>query len=102
MVYRLTAELEIVIEECIECGAKFGMTETLHTFKKNNKKAFYCPNGHYMSYVKGEADKLREIIAEKDKSLAYFRQLEQQRSDKAKADLAAKQAKRMAKKKIKK
>ncbi len=102
MAYRLTAELEIVIEECIECGAKFGITETLHTWKKNNKKAFYCPNGHSMSYTKSEADILKEVIEQKDKSLAYFRQLEQQRSDKAKAELAAKQAKRQAKKKIKK
>ena len=99
MSYTLTAELEIVIEECIECGAKFGMTKTLHKWKKDNKKTFFCPNGHSMSYTEGEAERLLKIIADKDRSLAYFRRMEQERIDKIKADLDAKKAKREAAKK---
>jgi hypothetical protein len=90
MSYKLVGELDIVIEECVECGVKFGMTEILHQWKKENKKTFYCPNGHGMSYTKSELDRLRGIISEKDKSLAYFRQIEQERFDKIKADIAAK------------
>jgi len=99
MSYTLKADLEIIIEECIECGTKFGMTQTLHTWKKENKKSFYCPNGHSMSYTKSEADRLREIIAQKDKSLEYFRAIEARRSEEMKAKLAAKKAKREAAKK---
>ncbi len=77
--YKLTGSDEIVIEECIECGTKFGMTSTLHTFKKENKKTFYCPNGHSMSYTKSEAEKLREIIAQKEKMLEYLRRQEADR-----------------------
>jgi len=99
--YTLNATLEIVIEECIECGTKFGMTRTYHDWVKENKKAFYCPNGHSMSYSKSEADRLRDIIAEKDRSLAYFRKLEAERNEAAKQKLAEKQAKRAAKKKAK-
>lgn len=99
MSYTLKADLEIVIEECIECGTKFGMTQNLHTWKKENKKSFYCPNGHSMSYTKSEADRLHEIIAQKDKSLEYFRAIEARRSEELKAKLAAKKAKREAAKK---
>jgi len=102
MSYTLTAELEIVIEECIECGVKFGMTKTLHTWKKDHKKTFYCPNGHNMAYTESEADRLLKIIADKDRSLAYFRRIEQERIDKFKAEQAAKKAKREASKKTKK
>lgn len=79
--YTLTATDEIVIEECIECGTKFGMTKTLHTWKKENKKAFFCPNGHSMSYTKSEVERLKEIIEQKDQSLIYFRRIEQQRAE---------------------
>ena len=99
--YTLNATLEIVMEECIQCGVKFGMTSTYHTWVKENKKSFFCPNGHSMSYSKGEADRLRDIIAEKDRSLAYFRKLEAERNEAAKQKLAEKQAKRAAKKKAK-
>lgn len=77
--YTLTGSDEIVIEECIECGTKFGINKTLHTYKKENKKTFYCPNGHSMSYTKSEAEKLREIIAQKNKSLEYLRKQEADR-----------------------
>jgi len=105
MSYTLNATLEIVIEECIECGTKFGMTRTYHDWVKENKKAFYCPNGHSMSYSKSEADRqadrLRDIIAEKDRSLAYFRKLEAERNEAARKKLEEKLAKRAAKKKAK-
>ena len=101
MTYTLTGSDEIVIEECIECGTKFGMTQTLHEFKKENKKSFYCPNGHCMSYTKSEADRLREIIAQKDNSLAYFRKMEAERAEAAKKKLEDKRKKREAKKNAK-
>ncbi len=92
--FTLTGNDEIVIEECIECGTKFGMPKTLHTWKKENKKAFFCPNGHSMSYTKNEADRLKEIIAQKDQSLAYFRKIEAERTAEIIRKREEKQAKR--------
>ncbi len=99
--YTLNATLEIVMEECIECGVKFGMTSTHHTWVRENKKTFYCPNGHSMSYSKGEADRLRDIIAEKDRSLAYLRKLEAERNEAAKKKMEEQKAKREAARKKK-
>lgn len=99
--YALTSELEIVIEECIECGAKFGITKTMHTFKKNNKKTFYCPNGHAQSYTKSEAERLMEIIAQKDRSLEFLRKQESDRIAAQQKKYDDRRKKRDAKKKIK-
>lgn len=51
----------MVTEQCITCNIVFGMPSDLKSALLNNKKAFYCPNGHSMVYSgKTEAQKLRE------------------------------------------
>lgn len=97
--YSLTGKDEMTIEECIECGVKFAMPTTLHTWKKDNKKSFYCPNGHAMSYTKNEADSLREAIAQKDRELAELRSKEAQRVAEEKRKIEEKKRKREAAKK---
>jgi hypothetical protein len=67
--YTLTKEITIVLEDCIECGTQFGMSSTLHAFVKSQKKAFYCPNGHRMSYTSSEADRLRKELADEKEKL---------------------------------
>jgi hypothetical protein len=54
-----------VVEHCYKCGVAFGLpTELYETAKrKGPDRTFYCPNGHGQSYIKSEADKLREELA---------------------------------------
>jgi chromosome segregation ATPase len=44
---------------CTSCGCLFGMPQGYLNNRRGDKAAFYCPNGHSMSYRESEADKLR-------------------------------------------
>ena len=58
--YTLTSNFTIVIEECIECGTRFGITKTHWQHIHDNKVTFYCPNGHNMAYAKSAVEQVRE------------------------------------------
>ena len=58
--YELTSNFSIVIEECIECGTRFGISKIHWKYLHDNKVTFYCPNGHNMAYTKSEAELVQE------------------------------------------
>ena len=53
----IVADLEQ--QDCITCGCIFGVPGGFTTQRRKDKKTFYCPNGHTMSYTESEEDKLR-------------------------------------------
>lgn len=59
--------------DCPGCGVTFAVTKRFNDCRRENKKDFYCPNGHRMSYTESTADCLRrerdrlaQQIAERD------------------------------------
>lgn len=46
-------------QDCITCFVKFGVPHGFTARRREDKKSFYCPNGHSMSYTESEADRLR-------------------------------------------
>jgi adenine-specific DNA methylase len=65
---------------CPECGIFYGVPDHWLDSRKQDKKSFYCPNGHTASYRESEADRLRrecdrlaQKIAEKDDEIARQR-----------------------------
>lgn len=56
------ATTQFTSEECCACGVVFMIPSNLHSKIKSNASTFYCPNGHGQSYVKSEADKLRDQL----------------------------------------
>lgn len=46
-------------QDCIECFVKFGVPVGFNARRQGDKKTFYCPNGHSMSYTESEADRLK-------------------------------------------
>lgn len=58
------ANIDIDIIDCPNCGVLFGIPPGFEYRRRADGRLFYCPNGHSMSYGKGEADKLREQIEE--------------------------------------
>lgn len=78
------------VEQCYKCGVPFAMTTDFKRQRKEDRQAFYCPNGHGQVYVgKSEADKLRDELERKQHALDAERgraiALEQQRDQIAKA-----------------
>lgn len=44
---------------CPSCGIYYGVPEHWLQSRREDKKDFYCPNGHVASYRESEADRLR-------------------------------------------
>jgi hypothetical protein len=56
-------KLNLTTETCSSCGTLFAMEETLQKERLADKRSFFCPNGHSLSYVgKSETEKLREQL----------------------------------------
>lgn len=47
------------IQDCCDCGVRFGVPDGFTANRRKDKRAFTCPNGHSMSYKESEADRLR-------------------------------------------
>lgn len=68
---------DLTVTRCAECGCNFGVPGDFLNCRQADKRSFYCPNGHVLSYKESEADKLRrerdrlaQRIAEKDDEIA--------------------------------
>jgi hypothetical protein len=67
--------VEMVTEECCNCGVMFAMTkdfkdEKLKYRNSPNRKTFYCPNGHAQHYL-GETEETklkRELQQERERA----------------------------------
>jgi hypothetical protein len=69
--FETTITQAIVGETCCTCGVVFGMTREYMNRKREKKTGFFCPNGHQQFYLgKNDAEKLREVIAERDLEIA--------------------------------
>lgn len=61
-------------QRCVGCGIWFGVDEYFDNERRKDKRTFFCPNGHPMSFGEGEADRVRKQLAEKQRELDQERQ----------------------------
>lgn len=54
-----TERTALTTEECCVCGVMFAMPDSLRTQRVDDKKPFYCPNGHGQNFL-GKTDAERE------------------------------------------
>lgn len=69
--FDLFGKPNIIIETCCNCQVIFGMHAPTYDLRRNDKKSFYCPNGHAQHYT-GESE-----IQKLEKQLANERQYHQ-------------------------
>lgn len=82
----LHATETLITETCFSCGVLFAMTEDMRNRRLEDKKNFYCPNGHSQHYLgKTEAEKLAEKLAATEKQLEYARTARKSWQDQAEA-----------------
>lgn len=65
-IYKVTnilVDVEIVPEQCCNCGVYFGMDKYLVKRLKETGDSFYCPNGHPQYYTQKEQleSKIKEL-----------------------------------------
>lgn len=77
----LTVKVEMITEECCNCGVLFAFTEDTYDKFRRTKQQFFCPYGHGQSYMgKTYAAQLQEARNDAD----YFkRQMEEAREQRA-------------------
>jgi hypothetical protein len=74
----IVANVEMYVEECCNCGIIFAMTEDFHQEKlrhrgNNNRRTFYCPNGHAQWYTGETAEqKLKRELAQAENDKKWY------------------------------
>ena len=54
---------------CANCGILFSIPDRFDEARRQDKREFFCPNQHSLSYHESEADKLRkELVREKQRT----------------------------------
>ena len=83
---------DLLQDSCANCGVRFGITKQLHDQRRKDGDAFYCPNGHSLTYGKSEADKLRRQLQQKqaqsDRYAGYWESEKQESSRIARTAIA--------------
>ena len=58
MTQTINISTQLVLNDCPSCGVSFGLIENFDQRRRKDKKSFWCPNGHSLSYP-GESDEKR-------------------------------------------
>jgi hypothetical protein len=77
---RESMEIQMKDITCPKCGIVFAITSVHDSNLRECHNTFYCPSGHSQSYPhKTEAESLKEKVSAQERSLKYFRDLEEKR-----------------------
>lgn len=81
--------IEFKTQQCCNCHMVFGTTKRFELDRRNDRKTFYCPQGHPQAYTAGqdEASVLRREV-ERQKELREAEQARLARVEKEKGQLA--------------
>jgi hypothetical protein len=72
--YPIRVETDLVVVTCYLCDVPFAMPERLKRQRKQDKRSFWCPNGHEQHYTRNEADDLKDQLAAKEQAIAEWRE----------------------------
>ena len=54
--------IQMIYEECCNCGVVFGITDVLRRKRLEDKNSFYCPNGHAQHFTgKSANDRIKRL-----------------------------------------
>ena len=76
--HTIQVAVDLITEECCNCGVLFAMTkdfkdEKLKYRNSPNRKTFYCPNGHPQFYMgETEEQKLKRELAQAQKDKDWY------------------------------
>lgn len=58
----MNVQVELTPTECAQCGTPFAISASMLKSLRETGGSFYCPNGHSLSFGKGENEKLKKQI----------------------------------------
>lgn len=69
-----TSIVTLVSVSCGQCGVVFAMTSEYRDARLNDRRTWYCPNGHPRHFTgRSEADELRDRLAETERQRDFAR-----------------------------
>lgn len=74
----------LVAITCYKCGITFAVPQYFKTKRQEDTETFWCPNGHNQAYVKSEAQKLREQLAEEKRNSEWWQNVAKSRESQIK------------------
>lgn len=57
-------------QDCVQCSVKFCVPVGFTDHRRRDKRSFWCPNGHSMSYTESEADRLKVKLQAQEQATA--------------------------------
>jgi hypothetical protein len=57
------ATITLAIEHCYLCGIPFAMPKQFQAERREDRRGFFCPNGHSQAYVSSETSRLKDELA---------------------------------------
>ena len=87
----LHVDVQMVTEDCCNCGIPFAMTKEFRDRKLEDKTNFYCPAGHHQHYIgKTDAEKEKEKREAAERNATRLQQrLDQERAAREHAERSA-------------
>ena len=101
---RVSVAHDVIISRCVNCGIEYGVTVDFDEDRRKDKRSFFCPNGHSMSYGENEEDRLRrerdrlkqDNARLEDMRIQAYRALEAEAAQRKKAQAEMKRVQRRA------
>lgn len=69
---------ELSIRVCPTCGITYAIPERLATNRREKGGGWYCPNGHWLTFTKTEAQELREKLDAEKRTAEWWKQRSQE------------------------
>ena len=64
------------LKVCCLCGIAYAVPAVFNAKRREDGKAFYCPNGHCLNYTFSEMQRLQHVVVEKQQLLNQSQQRE--------------------------
>lgn len=75
--------IEMTATDCAQCLIAFCVPGRYLKERREDKRTFYCPNGHPMSYHQSKADELAAKLKEAERDREWYRTAEREQRDRA-------------------
>lgn len=66
--------VNLTATDCAACSVVFAVPDRLIKERREDGKAFYCPNGHSLVFSPGEVDRLKKELADAQRDREWFKQ----------------------------
>lgn len=83
------ARLNLFVSDCPECGAVFGIPVEMEKRRREDHRAFYCPNGHSLGFSgPTQAEKEAQVNKERAERLNTLLQAQRDQTEAARREAA--------------